>query len=801
MFCTYCGKELRETDMFCSYCGTAVVHAPNADGNKKTYGTEGLTNVAKNSQRIIDGFYKDVQKREATQAILEMELAALKGEDVDLAVVDAAFRGRENKAKAFFDSIPVAEPVPAPTPEPIAEPAPAEVVEPMPTVISTPAIEPIPTPVATPTPAPAPTPIVESAPTPVVEPAPTPVVEPASKQETVKEELPNDEELEKIFTTEEIDEVNTNFPHYRPALYFDPPEYDLQEDTYNEQPAPEPVEQPEPTPAPTPTPAPAPQPQPMNAESADAMLNKAESAAAEIDTAFSQFADKKVTIDAEAQATLEMMEKMFADFDKPLSSSVTSSMPAMTMADFDVPPITKKIKRAPEPGFGGSSTSNISTDELAESGEGIGTALGLGAASLKRFEEEEPVTPSKPSMGVTAPDAASKTAAAIGQAAVGAGAARIAKDSKEDGVKRKSNVLILNPEFMSDDEKRQSGNPVTEPSPINKKEEKKEEAPKKKGLFGRKKEKEEPKNSSRTIAPSELYYDDYEPRKGEVFRKVLMGIFTALLALAAAISILVTFGRDTTAGKAVLDTWDKIRGIETHDSNPQEPVSDDIGEVPIEGDDAVDEAAAENASAETEAAGETANAEDENAAAGTEKTTEAGFVLAADKLSIRNPNFNAAEGGFGEAVRTESLMMEAGREYPVSNFLYATIFVDKEWYQDEDGSPVTYYDAIFYAVTDYYAKLNARMNRDDDAVLSMIVPDTKLMTDVSGIRADAIVLHTINKLEVGEMRQSDDNYYVIASLNESTNDGKADKSYKTLLRLVADEDNHELKVAEVISAD
>ena len=145
--------------------------------------------------------------------------------------------------------------------------------------------------------------------------------------------------------------------------------------------------------------------------------------------------------------------------------------------------------------------------------------------------------------------------------------------------------------------------------------------------------------------------------------------------------------------------------------------------------------------------------------------------------------------------------MAPGVFYSLDGFHDSHIFSDSEWYQDENGESVTTNAAIFYTVSDYYDKLIARMNRDSEEVLELILPDTKLMTDVSGIRADAIVLHAITKLEIGEARTNDDNYYVIVRINEVTNDGRPASTYKRVLRLVPDNEEHTFKVAEVVVGD
>ena len=876
MFCRKCGNQLYDSDLFCNRCGAPV--NPSPEDLQKSQTAVGLTPAAKDSERIIEEFYKSNRRKEETQSILDMEFAAISGEPVDLRDLSAyTYRGREDYAAPqvtfrpapqfedlFEDAkrqeaeaapAPVIESVVAPTPIPVEIVAPVEeVIEPSVDEVAEQVVEEVAEQV------------VEEVAEPVVE----EVIEPVGEVEEITEEIApaetaveelseiTPEELENKYnpTEEDLIEWDDLFPNYEPTLFFDPPEYILYEMSETAPTAAEPqaetkVEAPQvETKVVAPTSNQQVEPSPMqNQQVEPSPIQNLQVEPSPMPT----FDAQKTSINREAQATLDMLDQLFADFDKPIADSVGVgagyAAPNYAASTYNQPSYAAPTYAAPTYT---SQPSNVHTADLDKFAPATASGIATGKAIQKAVLDPEEEPPEEgfeddedfedaPDTSLNG-DAKSADAGTAGNAGDGnasddksngkSGDSKSDKSEKKEkkglfrrkskdvpeepeeeeeeektNVQKRSNVIVLNPEFLNADEK--ASGKGTEDFKI--------ASNMTHGVRAM------DRAMPRDYEEEEEYY---EPRRGgNVLRKVMMGILTALLALAAVISILITFGRDTTAGQAVLNFWDNIKGIVSEEQD--EPASEaelneDIDE-PNNAGESTDNSGTNtegNAADDTNTGDQGENGSGENGEpsdspenSDNPENSENGEQAenpdnpdnseepAADVLRIVNENFNAAEGGFGEAVQEPELVMAPGVFYSLDGFHDSHIFSDSEWYQDENGESVTTNAAIFYTVSDYYDKLIARMNRDSEEVLALILPDTKLMTDVSGIRADAIVLHAITKLEIGEARTNDDNYYVIVRINEVTNDGRPASTYKRVLRLVPDNEEHTFKVAEVVVGD
>ena len=963
MYCRKCGSKLNEGDVFCNRCGTPVnqnngVNVPPA-GQGIAHGAQGLSQSAKDSERIIEEFYRSNKRREEAQAILNMEFASIKGEPVDISAArPQTYSGRED----FFATSPQVSqfaPQVAPTPQ-YQQPVqpqpqyqqPAAPVQPAPQYQQTAApqyqqpvqpqpqyqqpVQPQPQyqqPTAPVQPAPqyqqpaAPVQPAQQYQQPAatqyqqpVQPAPQPAQPVQQQTQTAQkadakapqgprapkyatnmvetphifnigkkkkeEELPPPPKIDlapkapkapsytsKMVETPHITNIKNkkgSEPSTKTAAPAAPsiaqvasaapqpqyqqtaqPQYQQpmqQAPQYQQTAAPQ-YQQPV---QPIPQYQQPVQPQPVAPQQGGAAVN--------------QFDGQKASIDQKAKVTLDMLDQLFADFNKPIADSVTASNPAKsgTSGTSDIgnlAPATasgiatgKAIQKAameelpPEEGFEDddffTNADGVATKDSSNKDDKVASAADKAdktgkadktkedkskeakiaqtdkakeaktdqsdkakedkAAQSDKAKEDKTVQTDKPKEDKAKEDNSGKADNSEKDDELAEGKnkkkdrkalfARKAKEEpveavEEEGeekasstVQKRPNVIVLNPEFLNDDEKASGKH----------EEDFKIASNMTHGV----------KAMDRDIVQDEEEGDEdeyYVPeRNGNAVRKAVMGILTALLVLAAVISILITFGRESKAGQAVLNLWDNIRGVESEEEENDVALTE-------EGDLETD---AENTVANTEEtqggeSGTVLPSEEESQETDpeTEPETEAGEENQREPKHIVNEDFKAAEGGFGESIQNPELTMEAGREYYLDDFYGSSIFVDSEWYTDENGDSVTYNDAIFYMVTDYYEKLVERMNRDSEEVLELIVPDTKLMTDVSGIKADAIVLHAIKTLDVGETRKNGDNYYVIVQINEVTNDGRGETTYKRVLRLVADEETHTFKAAEVVVGD
>ncbi len=129
------------------------------------------------------------------------------------------------------------------------------------------------------------------------------------------------------------------------------------------------------------------------------------------------------------------------------------------------------------------------------------------------------------------------------------------------------------------------------------------------------------------------------------------------------------------------------------------------------------------------------------------------------------------------------LRFNVEKDYGVEGILDAISFDDDLWYMNDHSENVHYTPELVSFVMDYYSKLNARQNHDSDDVLKIIVPKTKLLGDVTAIKADPVIVHTYDLLEIGEIRRNKDDFYVMVRLTESTNDGHPSKKVTKVVRI------------------
>ena len=268
-----------------------------------------------------------------------------------------------------------------------------------------------------------------------------------------------------------------------------------------------------------------------------------------------------------------------------------------------------------------------------------------------------------------------------------------------------------------------------------------------------------------------IQIDDEKPNP---LKGILMGLITILFIVAAAVAIILTFFQDTSVGHAI----NKLIGRE---------VAQPANQGGNQGEEGSNQGFA-NSGENSE------NSENQGTASSSQnKAPSSNTIIGKAILS----KIDLAE----EIARVEEsgeLRFVIEKDYGVEGITKAISFDDDIWYMSEHTENIHYTPELVGFAIDYYSKLYKRINKDDDAVLKLIVPDSKLMGDVSAVKKDAIVLHHLNKLEIGEIRRNGNDFYMMVRLSESTNDGKADSQVTKVLRMTTD--NKEVKMAEIVDA-
>lgn len=151
-----------------------------------------------------------------------------------------------------------------------------------------------------------------------------------------------------------------------------------------------------------------------------------------------------------------------------------------------------------------------------------------------------------------------------------------------------------------------------------------------------------------------------------------------------------------------------------------------------------------------------------------------------------------------QVVYDPDLVFADGVDYRVEGLAGALPFEDDIWYIDEETEVVHFLPEIIGTTMQYYSLLQDKKNNDDNTVLDMITPHSRLMTNVSAIRSDPIVKRTATELRIGEIRRLNDDIYVLVRLSETTNDENPDTAVTQTVHLVVE--GYGLQVYEVMDA-
>ena len=123
----------------------------------------------------------------------------------------------------------------------------------------------------------------------------------------------------------------------------------------------------------------------------------------------------------------------------------------------------------------------------------------------------------------------------------------------------------------------------------------------------------------------------------------------------------------------------------------------------------------------------------------------------------------------GKAQYDSSLKFDKSKDYGISELKSAKKFKDGEF---SEGKMLS--EAIVNLSLGYYSGLTDKINSGSDDVLKLIDEDSKLYGHVKAI-TEGDEEHKIKEIKIGEIKGSDDKYYVIMQVTE----GKADSSSTT----------------------
>lgn len=249
---------------------------------------------------------------------------------------------------------------------------------------------------------------------------------------------------------------------------------------------------------------------------------------------------------------------------------------------------------------------------------------------------------------------------------------------------------------------------------------------------------------------------DYDkPRGGGRGKIILLDILIAILAIAVILTALMVFGRNTAIGQ-------KLYGLFNKDA-------------------AVEETTGTEGTEEGSTQTETQPATPEISA----------LSNAIIKQAVRNTNI-------GEIAEDTALKFVEGKDYGMENLQYASLFTDADWYTTGTGETVTYLPELVGHVIEYYSKLVNRYNNGSDEVLDLIDPYSNYYYDILAIEPEEGVTRILSKLQIGEIRRDEAEFYMLVRLMYDISNEEAPSIVTRVIKLDTSENRVYLEDIETV---
>ena len=125
--------------------------------------------------------------------------------------------------------------------------------------------------------------------------------------------------------------------------------------------------------------------------------------------------------------------------------------------------------------------------------------------------------------------------------------------------------------------------------------------------------------------------------------------------------------------------------------------------------------------------------------------------------------------GIGEVAEDTALKFDPEVYYGFDGLVDAEDFKDHEWYSTDSGEVVRIAPALIGAAQEYYSKLLDRMNTGSDDILEFLDDTTTAYWNAAEYLPEEGVEYEFPKLQIGEIRQSGDIYYMMVRLAQKSN--------------------------------
>ena len=150
----------------------------------------------------------------------------------------------------------------------------------------------------------------------------------------------------------------------------------------------------------------------------------------------------------------------------------------------------------------------------------------------------------------------------------------------------------------------------------------------------------------------------------------------------------------------------------------------------------------------------------------------------------------------GEIVENPDLIFDAGQDYGYDELATTYAFKNSPWYDAEDGTSVTYGDAIIGVLIQYYSALPDKINDVNVDVLNYVDATSALFGELETMAGDTTRGYSITRLEIGEIKTGQKGFYAMVNVTSADKMQPTESQQKQIVYMEADPVQKVIKIKE-----
>lgn len=177
-----------------------------------------------------------------------------------------------------------------------------------------------------------------------------------------------------------------------------------------------------------------------------------------------------------------------------------------------------------------------------------------------------------------------------------------------------------------------------------------------------------------------------------------------------------------------------------------------------------------------------------------EEDAEAGAASEIENIISAQMNLNQ---NIVSVTENKALLFEEDEDYGYAEMADTYAFQNSPWYDKEDGTSVTFGDAIVGTLIQYYSALPDKMNGVNNDIVDFVDNTSDFYEEVDAIESETDKGYVIKQLEIGEIRTGGSGFYVLASVTIADNQDEEGATEKQIIYLEPNTNTKAMKIIEI----